>query len=207
MALPLVMGGGRSRRQEALTPKAESRKQKSEMEQSLLRSAATTAKTGFVRFAGTCTAVGAVSGKLEKVRLLAEYLRSLDGDALAWVTTWFTGYPFPPSQNKVLQLGWVILRDALCAAGEVTHTEFRHVFLTHSDAGETAFDILSKNPVPKPTLSIESIRHLFEQVHSARGPSAKLPVLIDALGKCTPIESQKLIGCGGNTSALLCAVK
>src|SRR5207247_3676190 len=59
---------------------------------------------GFARFAETCAAIGRVSGKLEKVLRLAEYLSTLAGEALAWVSTWFTGYPFASSQNKVLQL-------------------------------------------------------------------------------------------------------
>ena len=50
----------------------------------------------FYRFAATCAAIGGVSGKLEKVRLLAGYLGKLDGEALGWVTTWFTGCPFAP---------------------------------------------------------------------------------------------------------------
>src|SRR5205823_1061388 len=48
---------------------------------------------GFARFAETCAAIGKVGGKLEKVRLLAEYLATLAGEPLAWVSTWFTGYP------------------------------------------------------------------------------------------------------------------
>ena len=40
---------------------------------------------GFLRFAETCRAIGAAGGKLEKVRLLADYLRTLEGKPLAWV--------------------------------------------------------------------------------------------------------------------------
>jgi ATP-dependent DNA ligase I len=147
----------------------------------------------FHTFAETCAAIGAVNGKLEKVRLLAEYLHSLGGEALAWVTTWFTGYPFPPSQNKVLQLGGASITDALCAVGQLTRAELRQIYIKHSDGGETAFEVLARNPAPTPTLSAESVHQFFERVHAARGPSSKLPLLIEALRNCTPLEGKFFI--------------
>src|SRR2546422_6691365 len=69
----------------------------------------------------------------------------------------------------------------------------RQIYLKHSDAGETGFEILSNNPTATPTLSVESIHNLFEALQSARGPSAKLPLLIDALRQCTPPEAKFLI--------------
>jgi len=89
-----------------------------------------------------------VGSKLEKVRLLADYLQTLEGDRLAWVIAWFTGYPFPPSHNKTLQLGGAVIRDALCVLGGVSATGLRQIYLKHSDAGETAFEILSMNRAP-----------------------------------------------------------
>jgi DNA ligase-1 len=148
---------------------------------------------GFLRFAETCRAIGATGGKLEKVRLLADYLRTLEGKPLAWVIIWFTGYPFPPSHDKPLQLGGAVIRDALCSVGGVTATALRQIYLKHSDGGETAFEILSNIPAAMPALAVESIHSLFEGLHNARGPSAKLPLLVGALRQCTPPEAKFLI--------------
>ncbi len=156
-------------------------------------SSAAPRKDQFLTFAETCAAIGSVGGKLEKVRLLAEYLAGLAGEPLAWVTTWFTGYPFPPSQNKTLQLGGALIYDALCAVGGVAPTELRRIYLKHSDGGETAFDVLSKNSVTVRTLSLEAVHSLFAHLHSARGPLAKLPLLIEVLRCCTPLEGKFLI--------------
>src|SRR5438309_3069574 len=188
LALPLTADSNRRREE---TEKTEIRSPNPEI--SLRTSAPATREAALSTFAETCAAIGAVSGKLEKVRWLAGYLAALADEPLARAASWFTGYPFPPSQNKVLQLGGALISDALCAVGGVTPTELRQIYLKHSDGGETAFEILSRNPVTTASLSVGSVQRLFEQVHGARGPSAKLPLLIQALRQCTPLEGKFLI--------------
>src|SRR5947209_12754841 len=96
----------------------------------------------FQAFAQTCAAIAVVRGKLDKIRLLAEYLRRLDIENVGRVATWFTGIPFAASDNKVLQLGWALLRDVVCAIAGVGGAEFHRIYLKYGDLGETAFEIL-----------------------------------------------------------------
>jgi len=146
----------------------------------------------FLRFALTCAQIGANSRKLEKIRILAEYLRQLRGDTLSLAAIWFTGRPFPGSQNKVLQLGWAVLRNALSAASGVDHSVFNHAYMKHSDLGETAAELLEHHPV-QPSLAIEQVAELFNQLHTARGPLAKTPILTRAIEKCTAAEAKYLV--------------
>ena len=147
----------------------------------------------FAGFAETCLAIGATSSKLEKVRLLAGYLRATPPELLPIVTTWFTGLAFPSNQNKVLQLGWALLRDAVCAVGGVDDEHFHHVYLKHSDLGETAFEILERAPRAGMGLSIEGVAACFEQLHLARGPSGKFPFLRDLMAQASPNEARFLV--------------
>ena len=147
----------------------------------------------FEAFAAACSAIGATAKKLEKIRLLADYLKALDEGSLAPINTWFTGHPFPPSQNKVLQLGWAIIRDTLCAVCQINHGEFGQVYLKHSDLGETASEILPGLSPRHPTQTIASIATLFQGLYAARGPSGKLPFLTAALRDCIPLEGKYLI--------------
>lgn len=153
---------------------------------------ASTGATSFLRFAQTCSAIAADRGKLEKTRFLAEYFRALNGDALATVATWFSGRPFPTSQNKVLNVGWAVLRDSMCEVGEVDHALLHQVYLKHSDLGETAFEILQNRPV-EPSLSIEKVEHAFHRLYMARGPLVKRPILAGILARCTALEGKYLI--------------
>jgi DNA ligase-1 len=146
----------------------------------------------FMEFALTCSRIAADRGKLEKVRILAQYLRTLKGEAIVTVAAWFSGRPFPASQNKVLQLGWAVLRDALCAVAMVDEAALHQVYLKHSDSGEAALDLLQSRQV-EPTLSVEQVNELFHQIYAARGPRAKTPLLIAALEKCAGLEAKYLV--------------
>src|SRR5581483_5683238 len=146
----------------------------------------------FHLFALTCSQICGTTRKTEKIRMLADYLRPLRGEPVAAAATWFTGRPFPANQNKVLQLGWAVLRDALCAVAEVPESALRHVYLQHSDLGETAFEIL-RDRDREPSLTLMAVDRLFQQLHAARGPLAKRPLLTAALAQCSALEAKYLV--------------
>src|SRR5205814_1247004 len=62
-----------------------------------------------------------------------------------------------------------------------------------SDLGETAFDILQHLAAAQSTLQIDDVQRTFEQLYTARGPIAKLPILIRTLRACTAAEGKYLI--------------
>jgi len=150
------------------------------------------ASDSFLAFANACVRIGDDSRKLEKVRVLSEYFRGLQGESLRLAATWFTGLPFAASQNKVLQLGWALLRDVLVAASDVDGSAFHQVYLKHSDLGETAAEILEHHPV-QPSLTLQRVGEIFNELHGARGPLAKAPILRAALERCTAIEAKYFV--------------
>lgn len=147
----------------------------------------------FETFARVCADVAATPKKLEKTAHLAAYLKTLDEPALRAACAWFTGYPFPPVENKVLQLGWAVIRDALCQVAQMSDGEFGGCYLKHSDLGETAFEILSLIPRKPSTLSLSDGDALFGQLHLARGPSGKVPLLAGAFRRATALEGKYLV--------------
>jgi DNA ligase-1 len=152
----------------------------------------TSAPDSFGRFSEACSQISQDPRKSGKVRLLAEYLASLTLQDLAVAATWFSGSPFPSSQNKVLQLGWAILRNALGVVAQVTNAELHRIYLKHSDLGETAAEICGRAP-DGPSLTLTQVDTLFHQLQAARGPLAKTPLLIRALNHCTSLEAKFLV--------------
>ena len=148
----------------------------------------------FYKFAETCSLISRTTKKLEKTAILSEYLKQLESSSLGLATVWFTGNAFPPSHNKTLQLGWAVIRDALCAVSGLDQGAFGQVYLKHSDLGEAGFEMLERvNRTSGSHESIASVQQLLEQLHGARGPLAKLPLLVNALARCTPLEAKYLI--------------
>ncbi|HWT05212.1 MAG TPA: ATP-dependent DNA ligase [Xanthomonadales bacterium] len=58
-----------------------------------------------IAFARTCAAIAATASKLEKIALVAEYLRDRDDADLAPAARFFTGNPFPQAQERSLAVG------------------------------------------------------------------------------------------------------
>jgi DNA ligase-1 len=185
----------------------------------------------FIEFARACSQIGATTSKLEKVRILANYLSSLAVAAgvspdvqpgilpgtpetvsgatpvgkmppstasatpaatIALAATWFSGRPFPPGHGKNLQLGWAVLRNAMCAVGNIEESALWQIYLKHSDLGETANELFQGQTV-EPSLTLVELDQLFHELLAARGPLAKTPILIRALERSGALEAKYLV--------------
>jgi DNA ligase 1 len=155
--------------------------------------AATTEGTSeFLAFANVGEAIAAAPAKLEKVRLLAEYLSSLDDERVAIATVYFTGHAFPQTDLRTLQVGGSVIYRALGGATKISDAEFRRIAHSHGDAGKTAFDVLDGRTVPEPFGIIDSY-NFFEQLQKLRGPVAKKEALQNRLTRLSAREGQYVV--------------
>jgi DNA ligase-1 len=146
----------------------------------------------FHAFATIGEAIAATPAKLEKVRLLAEYLRTLDPTQLAIATVYFTGKAFPQTDLRTIQAGWAVIHRALVAATKLSEAEFRRIASSHGDAGKTALEALEGRTVSEPFALGES-RAFFESLQKARGPLAKTELLQARLARLSAREGQYVI--------------
>ncbi len=130
----------------------------------------------FLDFARVGEDISAIPAKLEKVRLLAGYLRSLTSAQLPIATTYFTGRAFAQSDPRILQVGWAVIFRALQDATKIDDSEFHGIASRHGDAGKSAFDVLDGRTAPQPFTILESAE-LFQHLQRARGPIAKAKLL------------------------------
>ena len=134
--------------------------------------------SGFNRFCLACEAVRASTGKLEKVRRLSEYLRSLDDSELPWAATWLTGRAFAQSDSRPLNLGWAVIYRALFTASGVSEPALRAVSRRHNDAGLTAAEVMRARPGTR-ALPLRELGEILERLREARGPVLKTEILTD----------------------------
>ena len=146
----------------------------------------------FLAFANIGEAIAATPAKLEKIRLLADYLRGLTSEQLPIATLYFTARAFAQSDLRTLQVGWAIIFRALQAATHIDDTELHRIASAHGDAGRSAFEILDGRTAPQP-FSIRDSRELFENLHRARGPNAKAKLLQNRLSILSPHEGEYVV--------------
>ncbi|MFN2622682.1 MAG: ATP-dependent DNA ligase [Chthoniobacterales bacterium] len=146
----------------------------------------------FHAFATVGEAIAATPAKLEKVRLLSEFLRGLNADQLAIATTYFAGKPFPQNDLRTVQAGWAVIHRALMVAAKLAEPEFRQIAMSHGDAGKTALDSLEGRTAPEP-FSLAESRKLFEALHKTRGPLGKTELLQKRFARLSAREGQYVV--------------
>ena len=146
----------------------------------------------FRGFAEVGEAIAAMPAKLEKIRFLANYLRTLNRDQLSIATTYFTGRAFTQSDHRTLQVGGSIVYRAIKGAAKLGDAEFRRISHSHGDAGKTAFEALDDRTRPE-SFGLAQSRDFFEILHRTRSPSAKTELLQSRLARLSAREGQYVI--------------
>jgi DNA ligase-1 len=146
----------------------------------------------FAQFAVIGEAIGQTRAKLEKVRILAEYLRSLTKDQLPIATTYLTGRAFPQNDLRTLQVGWAVIVRALQAASKLGDSELHRITGAHGDAGKSAREIMEGRTKPEP-FGLVASRDFFDTLQRARGPITKAEILQKQLQRLSALEGQYVV--------------
>jgi DNA ligase-1 len=146
----------------------------------------------FAIFAEVGKTIGGTSGKLEKIGLLADYLRTLDQERLPIATTYFSGRTFAQSDPRKLQVGGSIIYRALMAASKLSDAEFRRIAHSNGDVGKTALETLQGRTNPEP-FTLKQSHDFFDALCKGRGPIAKTELLRSRLARLSALEVQYLV--------------
>src|SRR4029079_548108 len=151
-----------------------------------------TQQSEFLDFANVGEDIGATPAKLEKIRLLSDYLRGLTSEQLPIATTYFTGRAFAQSDPRILQIGWAVIFRALQDATKIGDSEFHGIASRHGDAGKSAFEVLDSRTAPQPFTILESAE-LFQNLQLARGPIAKAKLLRERFSILSAREGEYVV--------------
>ena len=100
-------------------------------------------------FAEAGSAVASTTATLEKTRILAAYLRSLDEDDLRRAAVFMSGRAFSPSQRRTLGLGWSTVSKVITNVSRLEDDQLSQIFRKHSDLGDWAGEALKTAPGPR----------------------------------------------------------
>ena len=143
-------------------------------------------------FARTGEAIRATSSKLEKTRLLGEYFATLDDDTLPLAAVYFTARPFADRDQRKLNLGYAVIRNAVCDLAQVDEEALGESYMRHSDVGDVIEEVLESHTHPHPT-SLRDVHDTLVRVYEQRTVKKKTEALRELLDRLTPREA-KYIG-------------
>lgn len=145
-----------------------------------------------LRFAQTCESIAATSRKLEKTRLVAAYLLSLDLDDAAHAALFFTGRAFPRFAEDVTQVGGSLIWQALAAVSGASAGEMEAAYRRYGDLGGAAGELLADRPGTRP-FTLAEAQNALRDLAARRGPGQKLELLIEVLRRITPLEAKYFV--------------
>ena len=153
-----------------------------------------------IAFARTCAAIAATPGKLEKIALVAAYLRELGDADLAPAARFFTGNPFAHADERSLGLGSRTLVAAAHAAWGIDNAMLRAAYRETGDLGAAL------GPLVQPSVDLGLFRDaltparlsaFLDEIAGANGKSAQKRrqiVCERILGACIdPLEATYVI--------------
>ena len=147
----------------------------------------------FAEWCSVADGVAATPKKLQKAALLAAYLPTLSDTDLPIACRFFTGAPFSAADERVLQIGWAVVRDAILRITGIPAEAWHRLTVEWGESGLAAAQVLPGFVAAEPALTLLDVLGIYEQLQTARGPTRKTPLLIDALRRCTVVEAKYLI--------------
>jgi ATP-dependent DNA ligase len=170
------------------------------------------------KFAEACERIASTTKKLEKVAIVADYLKSSSPEDASVAAVFLSGRPFPMWEETTLQVGGRLLWEVVEQLSGKSTQELTAAYRKHGDLGAAAAEVLSKDHVEtsalarpgraklgvmeeheNPTLATEStpspreVQTTFRKIAAARGSAAKAILVRDLLSQVTPLEAKYII--------------
>src|SRR6185295_20301306 len=119
--------------------------------------------------------------KLEKERLLADYLKTLDDAALERAVVFFSGSPFPRREERVTGIGGAAIGEAVSTVTGRSADDVWAPYGKHGDAGDT---VAESFPVdPSRTITLPELGEYFDRLASTAGGNEKTKILAELLAR------------------------
>ena len=145
-----------------------------------------------LEFARTADEIAATRSKLEKIRILAAYLRALPPEDLRRAAVYLTGRALPATDPRVLNLGLAAIARAVADLAGRSEADLARAYLEHSDLGDWTADVLGGRTHPR-TVSLAEVAGAFDAIVAAPSAAARVDVLTALLRDLDPSGARYVI--------------
>ncbi len=154
--------------------------------------------------------IAATTRKLEKIAIVAEYLKARTPEEASVSAVFLSGRPFPVWEEATLQVGGRVLWKIVAELSGRSEAELTAAYREHGDLGDVAEAVLPPSSVTahvgtgalarpgraKPgsaALSLSEVAAKFREIAAARGAAAKAALTRELLSQATPLEAKYII--------------
>jgi DNA ligase 1 len=132
-------------------------------------------------FTAVAREISGTTKKLEKERLLAGYISSLDDATLERAVVFFSGSPFPHRDERVTGVGWATIADAVAEATGADREEVVAEMIGQGDTGDGVAKFFPPS-VERP-VSLLEVGEAFDLLAGTTGSRNKTSILAELLRK------------------------
>ena len=146
----------------------------------------------FARFAATCEQLAATSSRLERSRIIADYLRDLTPRDAEVATRLLVGRAFPETVGRRLSLGGSAVWQALATIGATTSAG---AWAGVADFGELVRQVMPTGPIENTPLTLADLAETFTAIAAASGGGSRrrrIELLANLFRRGTPLEAKYL---------------
>jgi DNA ligase-1 len=142
--------------------------------------------------AEACERIAGTTKKLEKIAIVADYLKSNPPEEASAAAIFLSGGPFPVWEETNLQVGGRLLWQVVEELSGRSQQELTAAYRKHGDLGAVAAELL---PVPSTDCNLREseVQKSFRRIAAARGPAAKSALVRELLSQVTPLEAKYIV--------------
>ncbi len=163
-----------------------------------------------IKLAEACERIAGTTKKLEKIAIVAEYLKAHAPEEASIAAVFLSGRPFPVWEETTLQMGGRALWRIVAELSGKSEAELTAAYRTLGDLGAVAETVLPASTTTahvgtgaparpgrakpgSPAPSLPDIAATFREIAAARGPAAKAALTQELLAQASPLEAKYIV--------------
>jgi DNA ligase 1 len=136
--------------------------------------------------------IAATTKKLEKIAIVAEYLKARTPEEASVSAVFLSGRPFPAWEETTLQVGGRVLWRIVAELSGRSEAELTAAYRQRGDLGAVAGDVLPERPRDV-ALNVLQVESKFREIAAARGPATKAAMTRELLSQANPLEAKYIV--------------
>jgi DNA ligase-1 len=145
-----------------------------------------------IELARAAERIAATTKKLEKIAIVADYLKARTPEEASVSAVFLSGRSFPVSEEATLQVGGRVLWRIVAELSGKSEAELTAAYRQRGDLGAVAGDVLPERRRDA-ALNVLQVESKFREIAAARGLAIKAAMTRELLSQAIPLEAKYIV--------------